>query len=125
MLPKVLSAITLKGVGRSCRWNEQRQPLETHPPLASEEPGPFGASGPGFFGVDIALPDLHQRSGTPRGDPRGGDGGAGFNSEAGVALGLLWFAMQLAPRLAATASWFMNSSESGDELPASRTQPSL
>ena len=51
--------------------------------------------------------------------------GAGFNSEAGVALGLLWFAMQLATRLAATASWFMSSSESGDELPASRTQPSL
>ena len=48
--------------------------------------------------------------------------GAGFNSEAGAALGPFWFAMQLVTRLAATASRFMSFSESGDELPASRTQ---
>lgn len=42
--------------------------------------------------------------------------GAGFNSEAGVALGLLWFLMQAATRLAAAAAWFINSAE--DEVPA-------
>ena len=51
--------------------------------------------------------------------------GAGFNSEAGAAPGPLWFAMQLATRLAATASWFVSFSKSGAGLPASRTQPSL
>ena len=37
--------------------------------------------------------------------------GSGFNSEAGVALGLLWFVMQTVTRLAAAASWLMDSSE--------------
>ena len=43
--------------------------------------------------------------------------GAGFNSEAGVALGLLWFVMQGVTRLAAAASWFMNSSEDREGFP--------
>lgn len=42
--------------------------------------------------------------------------GAGFNSEAGVALGLLWFVMQAVTRLAAGAAWFMDSAESGDAV---------
>lgn len=37
--------------------------------------------------------------------------GAGFSSEAGVALGLLWFVMQAVTRLAALPSWFMSSGE--------------
>ena len=37
--------------------------------------------------------------------------GAGFSSEAGVALGLLWFAMQAVTRIAALAGWFMNSKD--------------
>ncbi len=37
--------------------------------------------------------------------------GSGFNSEAGVALGLLWFVMQAVTRLAAATSWLMDSSE--------------
>jgi hypothetical protein len=40
--------------------------------------------------------------------------GSGFNSEAGVALGLLWFVMQAVTRLAAAASWFMSSHEEED-----------
>jgi len=43
--------------------------------------------------------------------------GAGFSSEAGVALGLLWFAMATVTRLAAAAAWFMRSDDSGDEVP--------
>ena len=42
--------------------------------------------------------------------------GAGFSSEAGVALGLLWFAMATVTRLAAAASWFMNSDDSADAV---------
>ena len=42
---------------------------------------------------------------------------AGFSSEAGVALGLLWFAMATVTRLAAAAAWFMRSDDSGDEVP--------
>lgn len=40
--------------------------------------------------------------------------GSGFNSEAGVALGLLWFVMQAVTRLAAMGSWFMSSHEEED-----------
>ncbi len=51
--------------------------------------------------------------------------GAGFSSEAGVAMGLLWFAMATVTRLAAAASWFMSSADSGDELTTSRPRPLL
>lgn len=39
--------------------------------------------------------------------------GAGFSSESGVALGLLWFAMATLTRLAAVASWWISSAEEG------------
>ena len=46
--------------------------------------------------------------------------GAGFNSEGGVALGLLWFFMQTATRLAAGLAWFTalrsRREETGDAL---------
>ena len=45
--------------------------------------------------------------------------GAGFSSEAGVALGLLWFLMLAVTRLAASAAWFMKSSDPTTEGPES------
>jgi uncharacterized membrane protein YbhN (UPF0104 family) len=43
--------------------------------------------------------------------------GAGLNSEAGVALGLLWFVMQAVTRLAAATSWFVRPGEGEEGAP--------
>ncbi|MBI1886466.1 MAG: flippase-like domain-containing protein [Chloroflexi bacterium] len=48
--------------------------------------------------------------------------GAGFSSEAGVALGLLWFLIQAVTRLAGSAAWFMSSVEGVETTQARKAE---
>lgn len=69
------------------------------------------------IGLTLILPISINGLGPREGILTAAVAGAGFSSEAGVALGLLWFVMQAVTRLAALPAWFIGSADSRHDEP--------
>ena len=69
------------------------------------------------IGLTLTLPISINGLGPREGILTAAVAGAGYSSEAGVAIGLLWFAMQAVTRILAGAAWFISPDEAAEPRP--------